>query len=636
MRDFRLLLADGRPHLFDGAMGTMLYARGVYINRCYDELSLTQPDLVRDIHRAYVKAGAEIVETNTYGANRAKLTRHGLEDRLRDINLAAARVARDAAGERACVAGAIGPLGVRIEPYGPTSLDEARAHFREQAAALAEGGVDLFVLETFADLEEIQQAILGVRDASELPIVAQMVIREDGRTVYGSDAAQVAERLTEWGADVVGLNCSVGPSAMLNAADRLLGGTDRAVSMQPNAGLPREVEGRTMYMASPEYMASYAARMIRKGVRFVGGCCGTTPEHVAAMAGAVRMLAPASAPRITVAAEEEGAPPREPAPLAERSAWGRKLAAGEFLTTVEIVPPRGANPDSMLDGVRLLKAAGVDGVNVPDGPRAQSRMGALATAVLIQQRVGIEAVVHYCCRDRNLLGMLSDLLGAQALGLRNMLLITGDPPKMGPYPDATAVFDIDAIGLTNLVSRLNRGLDPGGNALGEPTQFVVGVGVNPGAEDFENEMRRFYWKVEAGAEYCITQPVFDLRQLERFVRRIEADGIRIPVIAGIWPLVSARNAEFLANEVPGVVVPEAVMARMRIASAEGKERGTDEGTAIAREMLADALPMIQGVQVSAPFGKVPLALRVFEAVPGWSGAAAEKEAEARAVAAAGV
>ncbi len=629
MRDFRRLLADGRPHLFDGAMGTMLYAKGVYINRCYDELSLTQPDLVRDIHRAYVKAGAEILETNTYGANRPKLARHGLDDRVREMNVAAAQVARSAAGDRVYVAGAIGPLGLRIEPYGPTAREEARGFFREQAEALVEGGVDLFVLETFADLEEIHQAILGVREASELPIVAQMVIREDGTTAFGSDVALLAERLGEWGAEVVGLNCSVGPSAMLSAADRLMASTSRPVVMQPNAGLPRQVDGRTMYMASPEYMASYAARMIRKGVRFVGGCCGTTPEHVAAMAGAVRMLAPASEPRITVeSAEAEGVAAQEPVPLAERSSWGRKLAAGEFLTTVEIIPPRGANPDSMLDGVRLLKAAGVDGVNVPDGPRAQSRMGALATAVLIQQRVGIEAVVHYCCRDRNLLGMLSDLLGAQALGLRNMLLITGDPPKMGPYPDATAVFDIDAIGLTNLVSRLNRGLDPGGNALGEPTQFVVGVGVNPGAEDFENEMRRFYWKVEAGAEYCITQPVFDLRQLEQFVQRIDRDGIHIPVIAGIWPLVSARNAEFLANEVPGVIVPEAVMARMRIASAEGKERGTEEGTTIAREMLADALPMIQGVQVSAPFGKVPLALRVFEAIPGWSGAASEKQEEA--------
>lgn len=618
MPDFRALLEDGRPHLFDGAMGTMLYARGVYINRCYDELSASQPDLVRDIHRAYVKAGAEILETNTYGANRLKLARHGLEDRLEELNVRAAQVARSAAEDRVCVAGAMGPLGLRIEPYGPTSADEARGIFREQAAALAEGGVDLFVLETFSDLEEIRQAILGVRDVCDLPVVAQMVIREDGRTPFGTEAATLAERLEAWGADVVGLNCSIGPSAMLSVAERMLAATTRPLSMQPNAGLPREVDGRTIYMASPEYMASYTARLIRKGVRFVGGCCGTTPEHIARMAGTLRMLAPAHAVRVADAAPEEASGKAvEAVPLAERSAWGGKLARGEFLTTVEIVPPRGTNPESMLEGVRLLKEAGVDGVNVPDGPRAQSRMGALATSLLIHQRVGIEPVTHYCCRDRNLLGMLSDLLGAQALGLRNMLFVTGDPPKMGPYPDATAVFDIDSIGLTNLAARLNRGLDPGGNVLGEPTSFVIGVGVNPGAEDFEHEMRRFYWKVDAGAEYAITQPVFDLRQLERFVERIEKDGLRIPVIAGIWPLVSARNAEFLANEVPGVVVPEEVLERMRRASAEGKERGTEEGTAIAREMLRDALGMIQGVQVSAPFGKVPLALKVFDVLPGW-------------------
>ncbi|HEX8696672.1 MAG TPA: bifunctional homocysteine S-methyltransferase/methylenetetrahydrofolate reductase [Longimicrobium sp.] len=629
MPDFRRLIEDGRPHLFDGAMGTMLYSKGVYINRCYDELSVSQPDLVRDVHKAYVKAGAEVLETNSYGANRVKLARHGLEDRVEELNLAAARVARSAAGERVCVAGAIGPLGVRIEPYGPTSTAEARAVFREQAAALAAGGVDLFVLETFADLEEILQALLAVRDAApELPVVAQMVIREDGRTPFGTEAAVLAERLTEAGADVVGLNCSVGPSAMLAAADRLLPATDRPISMQPNAGLPRDVDGRTIYMASPEYMATYAARMIRKGVRFVGGCCGTTPEHVARMAGALRMLSHTHAPRVEVEEHEPGAAAVQPVPLAERSHWGARLAAGEFLTTVEIVPPRGVNPEAMLEGVRLLKAAGVDGVNVPDGPRAQSRMGALATALLVQQRVGIEPVIHYCCRDRNLLGMLSDLLGAQALGLRNFLFITGDPPKMGPYPDATAVFDIDAIGLTNLAARLNRGLDPGGNVLGQPTSFVIGVGVNPGAEDFEYEMRRFFWKVDAGAEYAITQPVFDLRQLERFVRHIEREGLKIPVIAGIWPLVSARNAEFLANEVPGVVVPDAVLERMRRASAEGKEQGTLEGTAIAREMLRDAMGMIQGVQVSAPFGKVPLALKVFEVLPGW---APLEEVEAAAV-----
>jgi homocysteine S-methyltransferase len=621
MPDFRELLADGRPHLFDGAMGTMLYAKGVYINRCYDELCISQPELVADVHRAYVKAGAEVLETNTYGANRAKLARHGLEDRTAEINACAARLARKSAGDRVLVAGAMGPLGMRIEPFGPTSQAEARSIFREQVEGLAEGGVDLFVLETFADLEEIHQAIQAVRDVSDLPVVAHMTVREDGRTPYGTEAATLAERLAAWDVEVVGLNCSVGPSAMLAATDEMLAATDRPLIMQPNAGLPRDVDGRTIYMASPEYMATYTARLIRKGVRFVGGCCGTTPEHIARMAGALRMLAPTQAPRVSASTHEADSRSVEPVALAERSEWGRKLAAGEFLTTVEIVPPRGVNPESMLDGVRLLKAAGVDGVNVPDGPRAQSRMGALATALLIQQRVGMEAVVHYACRDRNLLGMLSDLLGAQALGLRNMLFVTGDPPKMGPYPDATAVFDIDAIGLTNLAARLNRGVDPGGNVLGDPTSFVLGVGVNPGAEDLEHELRRFYWKVEAGAEYAITQPVFDLRQLEAFVERIEKEGIRIPVIAGIWPLVSARNAEFLANEVPGVVVPADVMERMRRASDNGKEAGVEEGVLIAQEMLRDALPIIQGVQVSAPFGRVPLALRVFDAIPGWRGAA---------------
>jgi homocysteine S-methyltransferase len=614
MRDFRELLDDGRPHVFDGAMGTMLYSRGVYINRCYDELNLREPDLVREIHRDYVRAGAEVIETNTYGANRIKLARHGLDGELEAINERAVEIARSAAGGWTCIAGAMGPLGLRIEPYGPTSVDEARELFREQAAALLQGGVDLFILETFADVLEIQQAIAAVREICELPIVAQMVIQEDGHTPLGTDASVFAERLSEWGVDVVGMNCSVGPHAMLQAVEKLAGVTDKPISAQPNAGLPREVDGRKIYMASPEYMATYAAHLIRKGVRFVGGCCGTTPEHVRLMSGAVRALVPGS-PRVEEHAAEQPAAALEPVPLAERSHWGARIAAGDFVTTVEIVPPRGVDPTRMIEGVRLLKEAGIDGVNVPDGPRAQSRMGVLATSTLIQQQVGIEAVVHYCCRDRNLLGMLSDLLGAQALGLRNLLLITGDPPKMGPYPDATAVFDIDAIGLTNLVNRLNRGLDPGGSAIGNQTSFVIGVGVNPGATDFEHEIRRFYWKVEAGAEYAITQPVFDVDQLYRFLDHIEGEGIRIPIIAGIWPLVSARNAEFLANEVPGVVVPEAVIARMRRASDRGKEEGVEEGIAIAQEMLAEAYPRIQGAQVSAPFGKVDLALRVFEAVP---------------------
>jgi methionine synthase / methylenetetrahydrofolate reductase(NADPH) len=617
MPDFRELIADGRPHLFDGAMGTMLYSRGVYINRCYDELSLREPDLVRDVHRAYLRAGAEVLETNSYGANRVKLARYGLESEIRAINGRAAEIAREVAGERASVAGAIGPLGLRIEPYGPTSESEAIELFREQAEGLLEGGVDLFVLETFADPHELHQAIRAVKSICDLPIVAQMAIQEEGHTALGTDALLFADRLASWGADVVGMNCSVGPHAMLEVVERLSATVDRPLAAQPNAGLPREVDGRKIYMASPEYMGTYAGHLIRKGVRFVGGCCGTTPEHIKWMADAIRAISPARVRPSTVAPEKP-ATAVEPLPMSQRSRWGEKLARGEFVTTVEIVPPRGVDPEKMLEGVRLLKEAGVDGVNVPDGPRAQSRMGVIATSVLIQQRVGIEAVVHYCCRDRNLLGMLSDLLGAQALGLRNMLLITGDPPKMGPYPDATAVFDIDAIGLTNLVSRLNRGLDPGGSSIGAPTTFVVGVGVNPGATDFEHEMRRFYWKVEAGAEYAITQPVFDSAQLFRFLDHIEREGLRIPIIAGIWPLVSARNAEFLANEVPGVVVPDEIIARMRRASAVGKEEGVEEGIRIAQQMLSEALPRIQGVQVSAPFGKVPLALRVFEVLPGRS------------------
>jgi methionine synthase / methylenetetrahydrofolate reductase(NADPH) len=611
MRDFRELIHDGRPHVFDGAMGTMLYSRGVFINRCYDELNLREPDLVGEVHRAYVRAGAEVIETNTYGANRVKLARYGLEAEVEAINAAGARVARSAANGGACVAGAIGPLGLRIEPYGPTSLAEAEELFREQALGLLAGGVDLFVLETFAAVSEIQQAIAAIRSVSGLPIVAQMVIGEDGHTPLGTEAAVAMEQLSAAGADVVGMNCSVGPHSMLPVVERLAPIIDRPIAAQPNAGLPREVDGRKIYMASPEYMATYAGHLIRKGARFVGGCCGTTPEHIGRIVDAVRAVAP-RAPRVVVPVPEKVARARDPLPLAERSGWGAKLARGDFLTTVEIVPPRGTDPGPMLDSVRLLREAGIDGVNVPDGPRAQSRMGVLATSTLIQQRVGIEPIVHYCCRDRNLLGMLSDLLGAQALGLRNLLLITGDPPKMGPYPDATAVFDIDSIGLTNLVADLNRGLDPGGSEIGEPTSFTIGVGVNPGALDLDHELRRFYWKVDAGAEYAITQPVFDVAQLETFLERLQKEGLRIPIVAGIWPLVSARNAEFLANEVPGVVVPEPILERMRRASALGKEEAVEEGIRIAQEMLSEARGAIQGVQVSAPFGKVPLALRVFE------------------------
>ncbi|HEY8164261.1 MAG TPA: bifunctional homocysteine S-methyltransferase/methylenetetrahydrofolate reductase, partial [Gemmatimonadaceae bacterium] len=523
-----------------------------------------------------------------------------------------------AAGDDVLVAGAVGPLGVRLEPYGPTALSEARDVFAEQIQGLKEGGVDIFLLETFADLPEIEQALLAAREVdSSIPLIAQMTIAQDCRTVFGVPVEDLTRTLDALGADVIGLNCSVGPQAILEAIEKMVRVTSKKLSAQPNAGMPREVSGRSMYMASPEYMATYASHLVRAGAKIVGGCCGTTPEHIAGMVEAIRPLAPRN---VRIATRDRRTPTDvslpepdkavSPIPLSERSKWGGKIARGEFVTSVEIVPPRGVDASKMLRDAVSLKNAGVDAINVPDGPRAQSRMGALLTALLIEQQVGIETVIHYCCRDRNLLGMLSDLLGASAIGLRNMLLITGDPPKMGPYPDATAVFDIDAIGLTNLVNNLNHGLDPGGNAIGQPTAFAIGVGVNPGAIDPEHELKRFAWKVEAGAEFAITQPVFDVEQLEGFLAKL--DSTRIPIIAGIWPLVSVRNAEFLANEVPGVTVPDHVISRMRRANEKSKEAGVREGIAIAREMLDRVRPSVQGVQVSAPFGKVELALEVFK------------------------
>jgi homocysteine S-methyltransferase len=606
MPSFRDLLADGRVHVFDGAMGTMLYGKGIFLNVCYDELALRQPDLVREIHRDYVKAGAELLETNTFGANPLKLAHYGLSPETERINAAAGRVAREAAGGRAVVVGAIGPLGVRVEPYGETGLDQAQAAFARQVEGLLEGGVDGFILETFSDVNEIGAAVKAVRSLSTLPIVAQMTVGNDGKTHYGTDPAVFGPALAAMGVAVIGVNCSVGPHGVLEAIEKLARVVTLPLSAQPNAGLPREVEDRKIYMASPEYMGTYAKRMAEAGARFVGGCCGTTPEHIKAIAGFVQSVSPRHS--TAVAAVPASAKPVEPVPLAERSALAAKLAAGHFITTVEIVPPKGVNPKPMFDQVRQLKAAGVDAVNVPDGPRAQSRMGALLSGLLIQREVGMEAVVHYACRDRNLLGMLSDLLGAAASGLNNLLIVTGDPPKMGPYPEATAVFDIDAIGLTNLVSRLNRGLDPGGNAIGDPTRFLIAVGVNPASPDKERELRRFAWKVEAGAEMAITQPVFDLDQLDRFLEEVRPFGI--PIVAGIWPLVSLRNAEFLANEVPGVTVPAAVLDRMRAASAGGKEEALREGVLIAQEMLTAIRTRVRGVQVAAPLGKVPVALDV--------------------------
>jgi homocysteine S-methyltransferase len=614
MRDFRELIESDGIYVFDGAMGTRLYEKGIYINRSYDELNLINKDLVREVHEEYVRSGAEIIQTNTFSANYNKLQQFGLESQIAEINYSAVKIAREAAGEKVFVGGTVGPLGLRIEPYGPTSFDEAKAMFRQQAEALLEGGIDLFVLETFSDLSELQQAIKAVKEISDLPIVAQIAIQMEGSTVFGATPEIFTKRLEDWGADVIGLNCSVGPALFLTALEKMRAVTDKKLSAQPNAGLPRDVQGRQMYMCSPEYMAEFARRFIQVGASFIGGCCGTTPAHIKLLADAIRSVSPRRGVQVFAKqpATVKELKPEDVSvlPLAERSKWGAKIAAGKFVTSVEVLPPKGCDADKTLQSIRLLKAAGVDAVNVPDGPRAQTRMSAQATSVLIEREIGIESVLHYCCRDRNLLGMMSDLLGAAALGLRNLLIITGDPPKMGPYPDATAVFDIDSIGLTNMVNRLNHGLDLGNNPIGKPTTFTIGVGVNPGAVNMDEEIRRFEWKVEAGAEYAITQPVFDTAQLRSFLDKIAH--VRIPIIAGIWPLVSFRNAEFLHNEVPGVNVTPEILERMRVASEKGKEEAREEGIAIARESLAEVRDAIQGVQVSAPFGNVKYALQVFD------------------------
>jgi homocysteine S-methyltransferase len=600
------------PVLCDGAMGTLLYAKGIFINRCYDELNLSQPELIRGVHHDYLQAGAEIVETNTFGGNSFRLARHGLADRVRDINLTGAHVAREAAKSfDAWVAASIGPLGVRIEPLGKTSFEEARTAFREQVAALIEGGVDLLMLETFGYLEELHQAVLACRDVdAKIPIVAQVTIDEDGNCLDGSDPEAFAARLSEWNVDVLGINCSVGPVAMLDAIERVRAVTSLPLAAQPNAGMPRSVEGRNIYLCSPEYMASYARKFVAAGVQLIGGCCGTTPDHIRAMKSALRVRE-ARGKTAVAEAIHSGVAPSLPAsiPLAKRSQLGAKIAAGEFVTMVEIVPPKGIDIRKEIEGAKFVKSVGVDGVNIPDSPRASARMSNQALALLMQQEVGIEAILHYTCRDRNVLGIQSDLLGAAATGIRNLICITGDPPKMGNYPDATAVFDVDAIGLVNIVHNLNRGLDIGANPIGAGTSFVIGVGANPGLPNLDEEIKRFEYKVEAGAEYVVTQPVFDLNLLENFLRRIEH--CRIPVIAGIWPLVSARNAEFMKNELR-VSVPDEVLNRMTRAASP--EAAREEGVAIAREMLAALRDRVQGAQISAPQGRYNSAVDVLEAL----------------------
>lgn len=598
----------------DGAMGTMLYSKGIFINRCFDELNLSASQLVREIHQEYVKCGSEFIETNTFGANRIRLGAFGFAEKLKAINEAGVRLAREAAGEKAFVAGALGPLGARIEPLGPISFEETRSVFREQADALINAGVDLLVLETFYDLSEIREAILACREAAgpEMVIIAQLTVNDDSTLADGTNIFTYAKTLDSLPVDVIGINCSAGPKVALETIEKLVALTRKPLSAMPNAGIPTTVEGRNIYLCSPEYMAQYSRRFLMAGARVIGGCCGTTPEHIRQICNEVRSLQPvqpSASGSIAIDGISTNVNRLAKVPVGQKSTLGAHLAAGKFVAFVEILPPRGVDASKEVAGAKLCKDHGIDCINIPDGPRASARLSAQVTCQIIQQQAGIEAVLHFCCRDRNILSIQSELLGAQATGVRNLICITGDPPRMGTYPDATAVFDVDSIGLTNIVNNLNQGLDIGGNPIGSQTSLLIGVGANPGALNMDEELKRFAWKVEAGAEYVVTQPVFDLNLLERFLRKIEQ--YKLPVLAGIWPLTSFRNAEFMVNELR-VPVPADYMDRMR--SAESADKARAEGVAIAQEMCTRVRSMVQGVQLSAPFGRYDMAVKVAEAL----------------------
>ena len=632
--------------LADGAMGTFLYDKGIPFDRSFDALNLAEPALIQSVHREYIRAGAEVIETNTFGANRFRLAAHGVTDSPRQVNRAGAQIARNAreeVGEPVFVAGAIGPLGKPVAPLGTIPRDEALAAYREQAEGLVEGGVDLLIVETQTDLQEALLAVDAVRSVTaDLPLVVEMTYTEDGRTLHGTYPEDAVRALSAKAVDVIGANCSVGPHELLEIVERYARKGARPIAVMPNAGLPRLVNGRFLYLSSPEYFADYAVRFAEAGARLIGGCCGTTPAHIRRMhdalarrrespsgtgaaaalsggrgAGADDSSRERHAPRGTVTVErerdrerpratvEESAPSIDPA---QRSRLAGKIARREFVVSVEVDPPRGIRPRKMIEGATLLKNSGVDMINVADSPMARVRMSSIALATMIQSQVGIETILHFTCRDRNLMGIQSDLMGAHALGIRNILALTGDPPRAGDYPNTTAVFDVDSIGLIRVLGQLNAGVDLGGNSIGEPTRFVIGCAVNPSAENFDQELERFHAKVEAGAEFAMTQPLYELATLTRFLEAAKKP--RIPVLLGLLPLQSHRHAEFLHNEVPGIVIPDPARKAMR----EAGDRGIDVGIEMCLDLLVEARALVEGAYLMPSFGRYEVVARVVEAV----------------------
>jgi len=609
------------PLVVDGAMGTQLYERGILYGTCFDELNVSRPELVAKVHDDFLRAGAQVLETNTFGANALRLEKYGLSSRVRELNAAGVQVARSAAAGQAYILGAIGPSGYFLGGAGEMGADDrakVRAVVLEQARALVDAGVDALLVETFRQTPELRVAVEAAVEAAEgrIPVIASASLDDGGRMAEGTEADEIARLAKEWGASLVGVNCSDGPMGVLAAATKMVP-VGLPVLASPNAGLPRRVDERTVYVATPEYFGVYAQRMLRVGVRLVGGCCGTTPEHIRRIAGAARMAGPAvnEARSEDESARTEGSiVPQvfpgalEPRPLIERSGLAAKIARGRFVVSVEVNPPVGLDPARAVAAAKMLKQGGVDVVNIPDGARAQARMSNVAIAARVQSEADIETILHVCGRDRNLLGTLSHLIGAHVLGVRNLVIITGDPPKMGDFPDATAVYDLDSIGILKLAARLNQGIDPGGKPLGATTSFLLATGAEPAALNYPRELARLRDKKAAGAEIVMTQPVYSPELLERFLDDVAPLGM--PVLVGLLPLASYRNAEFLHNEVPGMQVPEAIRERMRKAGTGPAAR--KEGVTIAREMLAAVRSRVAGAYIMPPFERHELALEVID------------------------
>jgi homocysteine S-methyltransferase len=589
-------------------MGTMLYSRGIPFDQCFDALNLTRRDLVQGIHLEYIQAGAEIIETNTFGANRVKLSQHGFAERVRDINFWGAKIAkeaRDIAGRPVFIAGSVGPLGKPLAPFGLISREEAREIFKEQIEALVEGGVDLLILETFFDLRELEQAVLAAQEVCDLPIIAQMTFNEEGRTIMGNTPEEVVAVLDALGADVIGANCSTGPQPVYRVIQEMLKVSRRPLSAQPNAGYPARIEGRFIYPSTPAYMAEYARRMVQTGVRVVGACCGTTPQHIAAIREAIQDLRPPEVQPIVVASprREEKVPP----PVTAPTELSRKLGR-QFVISVEVDPPKGLDPTKDLQGAKLLKEKGADVINVGDSPMARVRMSALAMCYLIQEHVGMETIIHFTTRDRNILGLQADLIGAHAMGVRNVLALTGDPPRIGDYPGATAVYDVDSIGLIRILSHLKRGTDLAGKPIGQPASFFVGCALDLNPQVRDRELPRLEQKIEAGADFIMTQFIFEPEPLLDFLENVGKPPI--PMMVGILPLQSYRQAEFLANEVPGIVIPTWVRERMR----EAGNRGREEGLALAEELLKAIMDKVEGVYLMPSFGRYEVVATLVELI----------------------